>query len=269
VLSLDAPAVVIVWQWLFGAVAGVAIHGAETVVVGSSVWLAYAADRWLETWLVAPDKLVTPRHRFYARFRGVVAAVWIAVLIIDVTIAFVALTRREIAAGFIILIPVLAYVGSHQFLHRGARWRLPKELCIALLIAAGASVFVLAETADWRGLVGSVTLFALLCFTNVALIGVWEADVDRSQGQTSLAHQFAPLSSIAHLLPLALAAIAAIAGSSLVGVAPVPAHCVAASGVLLALLDRLQPRIGWRLARVLADAALLTPLLPLLRGLRS
>ncbi len=42
--------------------------------------------------------------------------------------------------------------------------------------------------------------------------------------------------------------------------------CIALSGALLGLIDLAEPRIGPRLARVLADAALLTPLLPLLGG---
>jgi hypothetical protein len=33
--------------------------------------------------------------------------------------------------------------------------------------------------------------------------------------------------------------------------------------VFLALIDRAEPRIGWHAARVLADVALLTPLVPL------
>lgn len=268
-LSLDAPSVVIVWQWLFAAVGGVRIGWAETTVVGASVWLAYAADRWLEAWLVPAETLITPRHRFYARFRSTVAGLWLSVLLADVVIAGLCLTRRELAAGFILLLPAIVYVLSHQFLHRGLRWRAPKELCIALLIAGGASVFVFAETAAWPSIVAPVLLFALLCFANVALIGVWEAEVDRSQGQTSLARQFAPMSTLARLLPLGIAGVAAVAGSPPIGIAPVPAHCVAASAVLLVLLDRIESRVGWRLARVLADFALLTPLLPLLRGLRS
>jgi hypothetical protein len=39
---------------------------------------------------------------------------------------------------------------------------------------------------------------------------------------------------------------------------------VLASAVLLALVDRLERRAGWKIARVLADVALLTPIVPLL-----
>ena len=267
VLSLDAPAVVIAWQWLFAAVGGVAIGWPESVVVGTSVWLAYAADRWLETWLVPTENLITPRHRFYARFRRLVGTIWLVALVGDIAVAFTSLSRRELAAGFCLLLPTITYVVSHQFLHRHIRLRLPKEICIALLIAAGSTLFVFAESTDPSGLIAPVALFTALCFTNVALIGVWESEVDRSQGQTSLAHQFPAMSSISRLLPLAVAAIAAIGGSTRIGLPPVPAHCVVTSAVVLALVDRMEPKIGWRAARVLADVALLTPLLPLSRGL--
>jgi hypothetical protein len=259
---------VLAWQWLFAAVTGAPLGWAENVVVGSSVWLAYAADRWLETWLVPKESLVTPRHRFYARFRGLVLGVWIAMLVVDVVVAFSALTRRELTAGVMLLAPTVLYVLSHQFAHRHIRWRLPKEICIAVLIAGGASVFVAAGTQRWIYLAAPVVLFAAVCFSNVALIGVWEADIDRSQGQTSLAHQFSSMATFARVLPFIVAGLAVMMAAPDIGVAPVPAHCVAASAMMLALLDRFEAQLGWRLARVLADAALLTPLLPLIKTVR-
>ena len=42
--------------------------------------------------------------------------------------------------------------------------------------------------------------------------------------------------------------------------------CGLASSVLLGVVDALQGRLGWQRARVLADAALLTPLVPLTTG---
>lgn len=267
ILSLDAPLVALAWQGAFAGVARVALHWPHYAVLGVSVWLAYAADRWLEAWRLPPEAIVTPRHRFYADHRRPVAVVWLALLAGDVAVAFICLSLRELLAGGLLLLPVLAYVLSHQSLHRDRLAHVPKEVLTALLIAGGASVFVLAAGRGSGPLYASVGLFAALCFVNVALIGFWEREVDAVHGQSSLARQTAAGSAVFHLLPWALTAVAAFVAIPVLRIPDAVAHCVAASAVLLALIDRFEPRLGWPLARVLADAALLTPLLPLARGL--
>ena len=212
----------------------------------------------------------TARHRFYQKHRWTVASVWIAILIADVATAIAGLSRREFLAGAVLLAPTLLYVLSHQLVHRHSRWRAPKELCIAALLAGGAAVFVVATPGvALRPLLLPVGLFAALCFTNVALIAVWEREVDETHGQVSLARQFRRATAITRALPFALAAIAAFAGTAATGGPRIAAHCAAASAVLLAAIDRYESRIGWRPARILADVVLLTPLVPLIRGFRG
>lgn len=265
VLSCDAPLVVVVWQRLFAVLDGVTLHWADSVVLAGSVWLAYAADRWFEGWRVAPDLMRTPRHRFYQQWRWPMAGVWAAVLAGDLAVAFGFLTARELLAGTLLLGPTLLYVLSHQLLHRHHRWRAPKEFWIAGLLAGGAALFVLAAPgARIRPVAGAVGLFGALCFANVALISVWEREVDESHGQVSLARQFRRAAGFSRTLPWLLA-VAGIVGVAVPGgLPPVAAYCVTASALLLGLVDRIEPRIGRRAARVLVDAALLTPALPLL-----
>ena len=106
-------------------------------------------------------------------------------------------------------------------------------------------------------------MFAGLCFTNVALISAWEHEVDESQDQVSLARQFSRGATIGHVLPIVLAAIAALVATRFFGIARIAAECVTASSLLLAAVDRYEPKMGWQHARVLADVALLTPFAPL------
>lgn len=270
VLSLDAPAVTCLWQWLFAAIAGVRIGWPEYTVVAVSVWLAYVGDRWFEGWRLDPGSIRTARHRFYHQWRWPIAAISAVVFAADVMIAFLRLSHREFLAGAILLGPTLLYVLSHQLIHRDRRWRAPKELCIAVLLAGGASVFVLASPGvSLRVLWAPIALFAALCFSNVALIAGWELDVDTIHGQESLARRFQAGRLVSRILPLVLVACAAALTSHLPGYGRVAAHCAAASALLLVLVDRFESRIGRQLARVLADVVLLTPLLPLLRGLAS
>jgi hypothetical protein len=265
VLSLDAPAVAVLWQWLLARTAHTSLGRPHAFILSASVWLAYAADRWIEGWRLAPDRIRTQRHHFYQRWRWPVAAFWLLVLAADLGTAFGRLSRREIAGGLLLLAPVLAYLLSHQLVHRHHRWRAPKELCVAALLAAGVALFPLAQpTVALQPLVAPLALFALLCLANCALISVWEHAVDETHGQTSLARQFRRGAAVSRTLPWLLAVAAAVLASTATGETRVAAVCAAASSILLGLVDRLEPRTGPQLARVLADVALLTPLAPLL-----
>jgi hypothetical protein len=266
VLSLDAPVVAAVWQWYLGLIAGVPVGWAETAVLGTSVWLAYAADRWFEGWRVAPEAVCTPRHRFYQLHRWSVAGVWVAVLLSDITLSCTRLTTRELAAGAILLVPAMLYVFSHQVLHRHRRLRLPKEICIALLIAGGTSVFVFATpAAHHERIIIPLSLFVLLSFANVLLIGVWEHEVDKIQGQVSLARQFSIASRFARIVPWIIV-VTTVACRLKTDLPISTTGCVAGSALLLVWVDRLERKISWQPARILADAALLTPLVPVVNA---
>jgi hypothetical protein len=260
----------VLWQLAIARSASVRVGAAEVTVLGCSVWLAYAADRWIEGCRLLPEDIQTHRHRFYHRWRWPIAAVWIAVFILDFGAALRSLPAREFKAGVLMLVPVAAYLFSHQFVHRIRRWRAPKEVCVAVLLGGGALLFPACQPGAYvPGTVISVSLFALLCFSNCTLISLWECDVDRSQGQTSLALQFARAPALIRALPWTLfflSATAWAASGPKFGAAPA---CAAASSLLLGLVDLAKSRIGRIPARVLADVALMTPLMPLVARLST
>jgi hypothetical protein len=267
ILSLDAPLIVVLWQWVLADAARVRLGWPQRAVLGASVWLAYAADRWIEGWRLEPARIRTQRHRFYQRHRWPVAAVWLTALVVDVAVSVVQLSRREFVAGVLLLAPVAAYLLSHQLVHRDRRWRAPKEVCVAFLLGGGAALFIYAApTAKLGASLVPLSLFVLLCFANVALISTWEHEVDTAHGQTSLARQFARAAAASRILPWILAA-GALGLALFDRLAQPAAGCAAASGVALGLVDRMERSLGWRVARVLVDVALLTPLVPLLARL--
>ena len=261
-LSLDAPTVALVWQAGFARLARTPAGWPEACVLGASTWLAYAADRWFEGWRLAPDQIRTQRHHFYQRWRWAILAVWLVLFAADLLIALTRLTSREIAAGLILLGPVLLYLLSHQLLHRDRLWRVPKEVCVALLIAGGAAVFPCAATrVAWPQWIVPLALFALVCFANCALISAWEHEVDAVHGQRSLARQHGRHHPLIRALPWALVLLA-LACAALGGIEARPtAAAVGTSAALLGLIDLAEAGLGWQLAHALADAALLTPLL--------
>ena len=121
---------------------------------------------------------------------------------------------------------------------------------MAALLTGGVVVF-LTESEQPRDLMMPAVLFALLCFTNCALISVWERDVDRAHGQTSLALGANGNADLIRQLPWMIAVLAA--GGAIVanGAGQVAALTVAVSAVLLALIDQLERRSGRQPARVL------------------
>ena len=268
VLSLDAPAVALSWQWLFARVARTPLAWHHVFILGAATWLAYAADRWIEGWQIAPERLRTQRHWFYQRWRWPIFSMWLGVLATTLVISFTRLNSRELAAGFIVLAPVLVYLLSHQLAHRDHPWRAPKELCVALLFAAGVSCFQVARAPGaLPALSIPLAIFGSLCLANCSLISFWEAEVDRTHGQTSLALQYPRGHRLVRALPWLLAALAAGFAACETGAMRTAMFCAAASGGLLGAVDLAHIRCGRQLARVLADVSLLTPLMPLLASL--
>lgn len=267
VLSLDAPAVAVLWQWFLAWIIGVQLPWHDPVLIGLAVWTVYAADRWIEGWRLRTEDVQTPRHLFYIRYRWPVFAVSVVVMAGTSVIAWTRLESREFRAGFILLIPTLLYLFSHQLLHRHHPLRLPKEICIAVIFALGC---VLAPAVHAPGQIQMLGLpaflFCLLCLTNCALISVWEKEVDANHGQTSLALQMKRSAVLIHLLPwlIMIAAIAIIfTGGHATRSAAI---CAGASALLMGLLDALQPCIGRIPSRAAVDLTLMTPLFFLLFG---
>ncbi len=267
ILSIDAPVVVVLWQRVIARSAAADAGPAEMFVLGCSVWLAYSADRWIEGWRLPPESIQTHRHHFHQRWRWPIAAVWAVMFALDFAIAVRGLPSLEFRAGALILVPVSAYLLSHQLMHRNSRWRAPKEVCVAVLLGGGAALFAASRPgADLAGMAVPMALFVLLCFSNCALISVWEDEVDRSHGQTSLVLQFGSAARFSRALPWVLSALSAgawlFAGP---GAAPAAA-CATVSAVLLGAVDLAEGRIGRIPARVLADVALMTPFATLFAG---
>jgi hypothetical protein len=261
VLSLDAPVVTVVWQRLFAVDTGAHLAWYHTVIVGASVWMAYAADRWLESWRVEPARLATPRHLFSYRHRRATAIGWSVALVCAIGLSLARLSTRELVAGVLLLVPTLAYVLSHQFVHRHARWRAPKELCVAGLITAAAALF---PALDARVRLDHLADAAVWCFllvvANCALIATWEQHVDRTHGQDSIVQRYPAWLPAVRAFPWVLAVAACALLVSGHDGAVVVRTSAAASALLFGLFDRMQPRLGWNASRLLADAALLTPL---------
>jgi hypothetical protein len=243
-LSIDAPIVAVLWQILFARCFHAAVSPLAAVLLVSAVWLIYAADRMLDALREKLDRTVgLPRHEFYRRHWPIVTPVWIAVLGVAGWLAWTRLPAEIFERGVALATAVTLYFFA---VHR-LRWTWPKELAVGILFALGASL------AAW-GMVRSavdaaaIVLFSGLCWINCVAIERWEKE-NRERG----AAVEWPVGAAA--LCVAVLAVLVCAHR------PVLSAAEAASALAFVALDRGRHRFSRDALRVLADVALLSPLL--------
>lgn len=237
-LSLDAPLVALLWQTLFircfhapGSGWGNVL---PSILLVSAVWLIYAADRALDAWRGAGTR---PRHEFYRRHWRAVLPVWTAVLTATSWLAWTALPRQIFARGAWLGCAVVVYFAAVHAIHR--KW--PKEAAVAIIFALGASLAAWTRV-ETRADVLTVILFSCLCWINCAAIEHWE------QGPSRF-----PVGILAACVGLAAILI-------LHHDRPILACAEASSAAAFVLLDRGRVKLSADALRVLADAALLSPI---------
>ncbi|MFO0935426.1 MAG: hypothetical protein U0798_02790 [Gemmataceae bacterium] len=242
VVALDAPAVGMIWQRFFGVVFGISIPIIVTITLGLVIWAVYLTDRWLDA---APHKHheQSERHRFARKNRLAIGFVVILVWIIAAGFALVCVPWEGLVAGAGIAVSVAGYLA---LVHFAKRTRLiahgGKEGIVGLLFAGGVGVPLLARDAnqyiDW---LPSVAAFAALCWLNCEWISCWERESLRDSAWRGW---------------LALAICLGLT----FWVPTIMASAIIPAALFLVLIHGFHDRIGLRLARVLADLALFTPL---------
>lgn len=255
-LSLDAPFVAVLWQLLFARCFHVAPDAVTSILLVTSVWLIYAADRALDGWR---GELSSPRHRFYREHWRTLLPLWCAVLATSAWLALTELPSVLLHRGCVLMGVVIVYFAivhgliSHQVSRsKPALWS--KEASVGLVFALGAS---LAAWTNVRTIAdaAAIALFFALCWINCAAIQMWES---RDFGKAIL-----PWPVSASALGVAL-----VAGILLCMDRPMLGGAEMASACAFVWLDRVRRRFSRDAVRVLADVALLSPMvfLPLIRG---
>lgn len=252
VLALDAPLLAMLWQTEFAQSISLNLKPSSILVLGISVWLVYAADRLLDGLRLIHSAPTTHRHAFFLRWRHHLIVAWVLILVLDLILAFSLLESPEIIRGCILAVLVTFYLGS---VHLGPmKSRLPKEVFVAAILTGGITIFSFGVVLP----VASVILFCALCFLNCAFIAKWEDQIDQAHGISSLADR---LPWVWKRLPLTATLL--IGACLITGLnSPQPIVEIALATFGLVGLNQTRRYINPQLRRVLADAVLLTPLLP-------
>ncbi|MBS1814038.1 MAG: hypothetical protein JSS87_04090 [Acidobacteria bacterium] len=243
--SLDAPLVAMLWTHLFAP--EVSIYA--TAALGIAVWMLYVVDRLLDA--RNPNTFLEERHRFHhAHRRTLIALLLIAAPVLIILMSHVEPSLRIARIG--LALPL----GIYLLAIHSTRWRMPKELAVALFFAIACSAPA-ALSYGVPHVFPFASIFSALCFLNCAAIARWEA---RTPDEWQAMH---PLTRFVarnlHLLGGGLILLA-LAIALVTREYAIPLACIV-SALLLAVANAKRAHLSRLSLRIVADAALLTPLL--------
>lgn len=272
-----------VWCWFFGSVFGLRFSWATLPTLALGTWSVYVADRLLDGLRSTDTAALRDRHWFYLRHRRPFLIAWVVAAI---PLAYLIFFRVEFAVRTDDVILCLIGVGYFLLIHgRSSQKRvfswfpswLTKELAVGFLFAIATAVPAWARLrADRNLLIAAVFTFGAACWLNCVAIQTWEdAEATHEIVHTILStgdkkNQSSGLTTFlgSHLTACAIA----VGGLSLVLAAATAGNrvyplfaAVTISAVLFVALIRNSHRFSALSLRITADAALLTPLVFLLR----
>lgn len=262
VLSLDAPAVAVLWQLLFARSLGVQLSPDVTILLALVVWLIYVADRVLDT-LKVPSKGTEPaRHIFYRRHLWAFLPPFSAAFVLAAWMSLTKLDARTFRNGMAILLAVGVYLLLIHLLSPRREW-LPKEMLVGVLFALGTCFPVWEHVPSGIGSVlPPYLIFTALCCLNCVAIE-YEEWTRLRRHQSGAPHPWTIWMG-RHFISITLAS--AIAAACLIGVGFAhPTTQLLASELLSAfafvLIRFKEKSLSTDKFRVLMDLALFTPLL--------
>lgn len=255
ILSLDVVLIGVAWQQLIAQTLELECAPSASWVLGLSIWLTYMGDRWLDS--IRLEKACTYRHEVMRTFKWPFFALWLLVLFFDIFLACYALPFQSLLLGLGLLTLCILYTCSIQQGHHSPS--LTKEAKVALIFCLGIFIFITpTHTQGLLPLSIYFGLLSLLFWSNASLIAHWEKDADIQHQSASLATTHPTIAACAHWVTLIIAALCLPLIAINTASTPFALAC-ATSGILIFIISTLN--CHRELRRVLADTALLTPMI--------
>ncbi len=296
-LSFDAPTVAVVWAYLFASVMHVRLPWLGALILALGTWLIYIADRLLDG--ISHDELkpMRERHHFYARnckhflfaaLTGCTILLWLiatrmpsftrrddTIVFGVVMVYFAAIHGSSLRMGKTANPPVQNETNPIENGSSGRKTRLPKEVAVAILFAVATAVPACSRigrnaAGHYAEMSLAVICFAVLCWLNCVAIEHWET----TKGfEPSFKHMHATTKWAGRNLARIALAVCVIALEIAAATTMLPKTLslqsvflsAALSAIALFALDRFRRKLSSIQLRIAADAALLTPLIFLLR----
>jgi len=251
-LSLDAPTVAALWFTLAARAAHLHLHTADVASLALGVWMLYVLDRMLDARLGE-----THQHEERHHFHGANQNFFLGAMVCAAPVLLWLLTRMESPLLHAYLLLGLALAAYFTLIHtRPFAHRIPKEFAVGVIFAA--AVFM----PEWIAGFARITVAQTICFMGICWLNfvlIWEREHTQLNGahwSTRFAMRHTPL--------LLAALVAAGVGMCFAGQAAMSAS-VALSALVMMGLHCSRERMARLPFRIAADAALLTPLVFLIR----
>jgi uncharacterized membrane protein YphA (DoxX/SURF4 family) len=262
-LSLDAPLVAVAWLYVFAKTWRVVYLPTSTYIsLALVVWVIYVVDRLLDASMKdRSSEALEARHEFHHKHRkvfcilaGIAGLTALVFVIMDLAtkIYGYALFGGVMVAGFFTL-SIFSTRGPNEVPYA-------KNIIAGFAFAYGTAMLAFAYTGfDSDELLKSPELicFAVLCILNISAIDLWEHAARFSDPEIKATDE------LALTLPLTLLGAAALVFAlkdSDLTTRPF-FYAILTGAALLQILNRNRTRFSMQALRVMADVALLAPIL--------
>jgi hypothetical protein len=269
--SLDAPTVAVVWSLALAWAVPTRLPAWAPILLALVAWAVYIGDRLLDAraGFRAPSRQsLRERHYFHWRHRSILTVLALVSATGATWIVLALLPARALKPDSLVAAATLAYFsGVHSrrslpvCIRRLTAPFLSREFLVGTLFTAAcvlpvwSQVSALPDASAHRLLLVPILYFAALAWLNCRAIGRWE-NTQHNAATSAIAWTALITGMVGLVLAKGLFAthprFAALLAAA------------AASAFLLALLDRVRPRVTALTLRATADLVLLTPALVLL-----
>jgi hypothetical protein len=263
-LSLDAPVVAVLWQMLFARCFSAPSGAGSVAVLALTVWLIYIADRMLDALQFNPELALPARHVFCREhWNGMGVALLAGLFTLGGLCAH--LSFALLRSGALLAVAVAIYFAIVHTRPISMRRFWPKEVIVGFLFCVGTCLapWTAAGPEPHSQMLLPAFLFAALCVLNCVAIEYWEWSGCSSFWNDS-----------PHTVSLWIGRRAAslslgIGGAAALGATACPPQedglfiALLLSSIALFALAQFSRRLTMPCRRVLADVALLTPLVAL------
>lgn len=270
-LSLDAPLVAVAWLYIFAKTwRADYLPWTAYIALGLVVWVIYVTERLLDSSIQddSSDRLET-RHVFHRKYAKPFRIVAILAGILAMVLVIGSLPMRIFEnAGLGIIFVIGFFALSINSSIEPNKIPYGKNVMAGLAFGFGTGVIAFVYTGfDWWAFVSSRELicFSVLCVLNISAIDLWEHAGRSSDPEVKASDE------LALTLPLTL-----LGGSAIYFAAKDHEmttrpffYAILTGAALLHILNRTRSRFSMDALRVLADVALLIPLIVFLAASKS
>ena len=140
IYAIDAPLISVTWYlYLAQKFEETSFQLDNCIILASSVWLGYMADRLFDVKFKKKDTFLSLRHQFCKDQEPKIWILWFAFIIITAIFSAFSINSDKIVVGLYLVLFILIYNLLNQ---RFSKNKFPKEFFVALIFACGTCFLI-------------------------------------------------------------------------------------------------------------------------------